>query len=33
MGKKAKENIQRFYPDRIMPMWKQLFENVIKQKS
>lgn len=31
MGKKAKENIQRFYPDKIMPIWKQLFENLTKK--
>lgn len=32
MGKAARENVKRFYPEQIMPKWKQLFENEINKQ-
>ena len=29
MGLKAQQNIQRFYPENIMPKWNELFENIV----
>lgn len=28
MGRKAKENVKRFYPENIMPRWKEFFEHI-----
>ena len=30
MGKMAKENVQRFLPENIMPQWDQLFKNLLQ---
>jgi glycosyltransferase involved in cell wall biosynthesis len=32
MGIKARENVKRYLPENIMPLWKQLFESLIEDK-
>lgn len=32
MGMKARENVKRYLPENIMPLWKQLFESLVGNK-
>lgn len=33
MGENAKKNIERYYPERIMPMWDNLFNDLLKKRK
>jgi glycosyltransferase involved in cell wall biosynthesis len=33
MGEKSKENVKRYLPDEIMPLWDELFKSIVKYKK